>query len=58
MTRFSSDQLAKQYLQDFLEPLGLVQRNFEVPGEAKHVDVWFDPTPNAEIGAEDLGLLG
>jgi Domain of unknown function (DUF4351) len=58
MTRFSSDQLAKQYLQDFLEPLGLVQRNFEVPGEAKYVDVWFDPTPNAEIGAEDLGLLG
>jgi hypothetical protein len=58
MTRFSSDQLAKQYLQDFLEPLGLVQRIFEVPGEAKHVDVWFDPTPNAEIGAEDLGLLG
>jgi hypothetical protein len=58
MTRFSSDQLAKQYLQDFLEPLGLVQRNFEVPGEPKYIDIWFDPTPNSEMNTQDLGLLG
>jgi hypothetical protein len=58
MTRFSSDQLAKQYLQDFLEPLGLVQRNFEAPGEPKYIDIWFDPTPNPEKDVEDLGLLG
>jgi Domain of unknown function (DUF4351) len=58
MTRFSSDQLAKQYIQDFLEPLGLVQRNFEVPGEAKYVDVWFDPSPDTPHPIQDLGLLG
>jgi hypothetical protein len=57
MTRFSSDQLAKQYLQDFLEPLGTVQRNFEVPGEAKYVDILFLPNP-AAIQSHNLGLLG
>jgi hypothetical protein len=56
MTRFSSDQLAKQYLQDFLEPLGTVQRNLEVPGEPKFVDLYFSPKPTA-TQAQDLGLL-
>jgi hypothetical protein len=56
MTRFSSDQLAKQYLQDFLEPLGTVQRNLEVPGEPKFVDIWFSPNPTA-AQEHDLGLL-
>ena len=56
MTQFPFDQLSKQYLQDLLEPLGTVQRNLEVPGEAKFVDLWFSPAPNASL-QPDLGLL-
>jgi Domain of unknown function (DUF4351) len=50
------DQLAKQYLEEFLTPFGEVIRNLEVPGEAKFVDVFFAPTPPATI-PQDLGLL-
>jgi Domain of unknown function (DUF4351) len=56
MTQFSSDQLAKQFLQEFLEPLGTVERSFEIPGEAKHADIWFIPNPNTPLH-QDLGLL-
>ncbi|BAU14667.1 hypothetical protein LEP3755_52180 [Leptolyngbya sp. NIES-3755] len=51
------DQLSKQYLEEFLAPIGTVQRQYEIPGEAKFVDVWFVPNPNA-VQATDLGLLG
>jgi hypothetical protein len=57
MTQFSSDQLAKQYLQDFLEPVGTVERSFEIPGEAKHADIWFVPNQDTAL-RQDLGLLG
>ncbi len=56
MSRIRFDQLAKQYLEDFLEPLGTVQRNLEVPGEPKFVDLWFTPTTPTSL-AIDLGLL-
>ncbi len=55
MSRIRFDQLAKQYLEDFLEPLGTIQRNLEVPGEPKFVDLWF--TPTAPTLAIDIGLL-
>jgi Domain of unknown function (DUF4351) len=51
------DQLSKQYLEDFLAPIGQVIRNLEIPGEAKFVDVFFTPTP-ATPTDPDLGLLG
>jgi hypothetical protein len=57
MTQTPHDQLAKQYLEEFLAPFGKVERQYEVPGEAKYVDVWFVPNPAADPG-EDLGLLG
>ncbi len=56
MSRIRFDQLAKQYLEDFLEPLGTVQRNLEVPGEPKFVDLWFTPSPTRSP-SQDLGLL-
>jgi hypothetical protein len=56
MTQFPSDQLAKQYLQDFLEPLGTVERSFEIPGEAKQADIWFIPNQDTALH-QDLGLL-
>jgi hypothetical protein len=57
MTRTPFDQLAKQYLEEFLEPLGTVQRNLEVPGEAKFVDLWFIPNATPSHPSNDLGLL-
>ena len=34
MTQTPHDQLAQKYLEEFLSPFGLVQRQYEVPGEA------------------------
>jgi hypothetical protein len=57
MTQSPFDQLSKQYLTEFLAPFGAVRRQYEVPGEAKYIDVWFVPN-SAAIPSEDLGLLG
>jgi len=57
MTRIRFDQLAKQYLEEFLKPLGIVQRNLEVPGESKFVDVWFLPERPDNLDTINLGLL-
>ena len=58
MTQSPFDQLAKQYLEEFLAPIGTVERQYEVPGEAKYVDVWFIPNRNSTESIDDLGLLG
>jgi hypothetical protein len=56
MTRIPHDQFAKDYLEVLLESLGTVQRNLEVPGESRFVDLWFVPaTPLPD--ASELGLL-
>ena len=57
MTRTNFDQMSKQYLEEFLSPLGTVRRQYEVPGEPKFIDVWFVPDPET-VAIEDLGLLG
>jgi hypothetical protein len=57
MAQTPHDQLAKQYLEAFLAPFGVVERQYEVPGEAKHIDVWFVPK-QVNRPPEDLGLLG
>jgi hypothetical protein len=56
MTKIPFDQLAKEFLQELLTPLGTVERSFEVPGEPRFIDVWFQPNPLAER-AEPLTLL-
>jgi hypothetical protein len=57
MTQSPFDQMSKQYLEEVLSPFGMVQRQYEVPGEAKFIDLWF--VPRAVEGAVDrLGLLG
>lgn len=57
MTQTPFDQMSKQYLEEVLTPFGIVQRQYEVPGESKFIDVWFVPQVNtAAIG--QLGLLG
>jgi hypothetical protein len=59
MTQTPHDQLAKQYLEEFPAPFGRIERQYEVPGEAKYVDVWFIPEDAVvEARSADLGLLG
>ena len=57
MTQSPFDQLAKQYLEDFLTPIGAVERQYEIPGEARYVDVWFTPNLPITVAIDDLGLL-
>jgi hypothetical protein len=57
MTQSPFDQLAKQYLEDFLTPIGSVERQYEIPGETKYVDVWFTPNVPITASIDDLGLL-
>jgi hypothetical protein len=56
MTKIPFDQLAKEFLQELLTPLGTVERSFEVPGEPRFIDVWFQPNPRPQ-GTEPLTLL-
>ncbi len=60
MTRTPFDQFAKDYLEEFLEPLGTVETSREVMDEVRQVDVYFSPAPNIEISPQRqvLGLLG
>jgi hypothetical protein len=58
MTQTPHDQLAKQYLEEFLAPFGRVERQYEVPGEAKQVDVWFVPQRSEARSAQEMGILG
>jgi len=56
MTRQLHDQLAKEYLEELLKPLGKVETSKDVKSEVQEIDVWFVPTTTA-INSE-LGLLG
>ncbi|NET61295.1 MAG: flagellar assembly protein H, partial [Symploca sp. SIO2E6] len=59
MTRTPFDQFSKQLLEEFLSPLGKVERSFEIPGEPRQVDIYFIPQPNQSTTAlPSLGLLG
>ncbi len=58
MTQSPFDQLAKSYLEEFLKPIGIVERQYEVPGESKYVDIWFIPNRDRKELIDDLGLLG
>jgi hypothetical protein len=57
MARNPFDQFSKQFFEEFLTPLGQVRINYEIPGEAKFVDIWFTPSLSATTVPEDLGLL-
>lgn len=57
MTQFPFDQLAKEFLQELLTPLGRVERSFEVPGEPKLIDVWFQPSASPGRSPDPGSLL-
>jgi hypothetical protein len=56
MTKNSSDQFAKQFLEEVLSAFGTVETSYEVSGEPQWVDVFFVPT--APTMLPELGLLG
>ncbi len=56
MTKNSSDQFSKQFLEEFLSPFGTIETSYEVAGETQWVDVLFVPT--AQPMMHELGLLG
>lgn len=58
MTRTPFDQFSKQFLEQFLTPLGEVRITQEVPGEPRFVDVYFTPSTQPIIAPATLGLLG
>ena len=57
MSRTPFDQFAKQFFESFLTPLGEVKVNFEVPGEPKFIDIWFSPSNQPNLEAQNLGIL-
>jgi Domain of unknown function (DUF4351) len=58
MTKNSFDQFSKQFLEEFLSPLGAVETSHEVSGEAQFVDVYFIPNLELKTTSASLGLLG
>ena len=50
------DQFAKNYLEQLLSPLGIVEISKEVSDETRQIDVFFSPNP--EPNPDYLGLLG
>ena len=56
MTRQVHDQLAKEYLEELLKPLGKVETSKDVKSEVQEIDVLFVPTTTSTNS--ELGLLG
>ena len=50
------DQFAKNYLEQLLSPLGIVEISKEVSDETRQIDLFFSSNP--ESNPDDLGLLG
>lgn len=58
MTRTAHDHFAKQFVEDLLSPIGQVELDRRISGEARQTDVWFAPHPDSEVDRQGLGMLG
>ncbi|MEG4346822.1 flagellar assembly protein H [Microcoleus sp. A003_D6] len=58
MTRFIHDRFAKEYLEEFLSPLGTVKIGRDVTSEVREIDVYFTPSTAIPSYSSSLGLLG
>ena len=58
MSRQVHDELAKEYLEALLSPLGNVKTSQKIRSEVLEVDVWFEPSPSPPSLAPPLGILG
>lgn len=52
------DQLAKALLDRTLDPMGRLERQYEIRGEVQAVDAWFLPSPALSAALAGHGLLG
>ncbi len=57
MTRQPHEQVAKEYLEELLTPLGKVETSRDVKSEVREIDVWFVPATSPPSNAQNLGLL-
>ena len=58
MTRTRFDQFSKQLLDEFLAPLGTVEKSLEVLGESRLIDLYFAPSSQPTVDPKTLGMLG
>ena len=58
MTRQPHDQLAKDYLEELLSPLGTINKSKKVKSEIQEIDIWFEPSTSQPVTELPLGLLG
>jgi hypothetical protein len=58
MSRQAHDELAKEYLEALLSPLGTVKTSQKISSEVLEVDVWFEPSPSPPSTTLPLGILG
>jgi hypothetical protein len=56
MTRQPFDEFSKQLFEALFSPYGTVSVDRNVPGEARRIDIYFEPT-STQQGGEELGLL-
>ena len=57
MTRQPFDEFAKQLFESLLAAFGTVSADRNVPGEARKVDIYFQPRSQGLINIDELGLL-
>jgi hypothetical protein len=55
MSRTSHDEFAKDWMQEFLADFGMVQTEFQISGEVRHGDVYFEP--DADRLPAPMGIL-
>ncbi|WP_265239605.1 hypothetical protein [Lyngbya sp. CCAP 1446/10] len=55
MTRFIHDLFAKEYLEEFLSPIGTVDIGKDVSSEVREIDVYFTPGTAIPEYSETLG---
>jgi hypothetical protein len=57
MTRQPFDEFSKQLFEALLTPYGRVTVDRTVPGEARRIDIYFEPNESVQPNPDELGLL-
>ncbi|BAU09631.1 hypothetical protein LEP3755_01020 [Leptolyngbya sp. NIES-3755] len=57
MTRQPFDEFSKQLFEALLSPYGRVTIDQNVSGEARRIDIYFEPTDSAQLDPDELGQL-
>ena len=57
MTRQPFDEFSKQLFEALLTPYGRVTVDRTVPGEARRIDIYFEPNDSAQLDPAELGQL-